>query len=95
MEEKDIDNGLIWLDRQLGRRYDYSALIGIFIRALMRKLGLNKGPFKNFLESKIRFYCAELVETYAEKTGERLWHGPISYVTPYDLYRSRKITRVL
>ena len=90
---RDIEKGLKWLDKQVGKPYDFTQLIGIFIRALLRWSGLAKFKWaKNFLDSKQEFICSELVEKYADETGERLWNGEIGFVTPYDLFRSENLT---
>ena len=85
--DRDIVKGLEWLEKQLGTRYDYLQFFSLIFRALMKKLGLKK----NYLNSKIRFICSELVEQYAKETGSRLWYGDTGFVTPYDLSRSGKL----
>lgn len=94
-EPRDIQKGLEWLNERIGTRYDIMQLIGIFARGFFRLLGkkvYNKVRFiRNFLNSKQKFICSELVEIYAGITGKRLWKGSIGLVTPYDLFRSDKI----
>lgn len=91
-EPRDIQEGLEWLNNQLGMRYDLMQLLGIFARGFFRLLGkrvYNRVRFiRNFLNSKQKFICSELVEIYAGITGKRLWKGSIGLVTPYDLFRS-------
>ena len=94
-EPRDIQEGIHWLNQQIGKRYDFKQLVGIWLRGFWRLLGSKAykkiRKIRNFLDSKQQFICSELIEGYAEKTGERLWHGDISLVTPYDLWRSSEV----
>ena len=93
--ERDYQKGLKWLEKQVFVNYDIFQLLGIFIRAILQflvtKAGLKSPKIKNFLASKQKFICSELVENFAIQSGERLWKGDVQQVTPYDLYRSDKI----
>ncbi len=94
-EPRDIQKGLEWLNDQIGMRYDLMQIVGIFARGFFRLLGkkvYNKARFvRNFLNSKQKFICSELIEIYSSLTGKRLWHGAIGLVTPYDQWRSKEI----
>jgi len=89
------EQALLWAYKQRFVKYDALALLGIFIRAIMRKLGLEKFPMiKNYLNSKRRFYCSEYVGHYGKKGGVKYWKGDISFWTPYDIYRSKKLRSI-
>lgn len=89
---RNIIKGLRWLETQVGMDYDYTALLGILAKAAFRFLGLHKiASVRNFLESRSRFFCSELVCEYGKKTGKRLWHHKSCETTPYDLFRSKEI----
>lgn len=93
--ERQIENGLMWAYKQVGTSYDLMQLVGIWARGGLRLLGhglYERSKFiRNFLNSKQRFICSELIERYAIKTGGRLWHGDIGDVTPFDLWKSTEI----
>jgi hypothetical protein len=97
-DPRDIHKGLQWANRQLGKRYDYTALVGILMRSMFRLLGpevYNRVKFmRNMLESRTRFFCSELVSKYAKETGKALWRHADSVTTPFDLFRSDEITFV-
>ena len=94
----DIPKGLQWLKEQVESNvsYDYGQIAGIWLRGFCRLLGSKiydkSRKIRNFLNSRQSFICSELVERYAQKTGSRLWpSAEISQVTPYDLYKSKRI----
>lgn len=94
-EPRDIEKGIEYLYGQVGKQYDFMQLVGIFARTGLRLFGkkiYNKSRFiRNFLDSKQKFICAELVAIYGEETGKRLWHHHPSNITPFDLWRSQEI----
>lgn len=92
---RHIETGLKWATTQIGVKYDFTALIGIFLKASLRFLPqkIQRWKFiKNYLESKERFFCSEFVEMFSGLTGKRLWYGDESLVTPFDQYRSEQKT---
>ena len=97
-EPRDIYKGLVWLNSELGRGYDYMQLFGILGRSFWRLFGdrvYNRSKrIRNLLDSKTRFICSELVEVFASVTGKRLWHGSIGFVTPADLNRSELLDTI-
>jgi len=94
--ERDIQKGIDYLNNMIGRTYDIPQIIGIYMRGFWRLLGPKvyekSRTVRNYLDSKTSFICSELVERYAEVTGDRLWpHAEISLITPYDLWRSSRL----
>ncbi len=98
VEPRNIQEGLMWADKQLGISYDFPQIVGIFFRSFLRLLGkrvYNKSKtVRNLLDSKQKFICSELTEGFSEETGERLCSGDISLVTPHDQNRSNKLIDV-
>ena len=93
--KKDMDKILVWLNSQIDIPYDYTALVGIFFRSFFRLLGpkiYKKVRFvRNFLDSRTRFFCSELVSMGYSIVDVHLWHAHLSLTTPYDLFRSDKL----
>ncbi len=98
-EPRNVTLGLTWAYTMLGLKYDYRALIGIFARSLVRILGkriyTKIKKFRNLLDTKMAFFCSEFVETYAMKTGKRLWIAHTSETTPWDLIRSDELQDII
>ena len=84
---RNIDRGIRWAKRQLGKKYDYSGIIGLAIRAVLMWLGYRG----NLLDNKMAFWCSEFVAVFAKRTGKTLWHAPPNETTPYDLFRSKEV----
>ena len=93
VEPRDIQKGLEFLHNQIGLGYDRTAIFGIFLRSFWRLLGprvYNKiKRIRNFLDSKTKFFCSELVSYYGMETGKKLWNASPTETTPFDLWRSR------
>jgi hypothetical protein len=90
---KKMQLGLILLNEQLGVRYDFLQLWGIAARAFFRLFGKRvyqkSKTIRNFLDSRTRFICSELVYLYIQEvTGKKPWKSHISQTTPWDLFRS-------
>lgn len=83
-----------WLVKQIGRRYDKTQIVGIFLRSftrvvspLYRFLKKRKHPF---LDQRFEFTCSEMVKVaYKEVLNIDLYpSASSSNITPYDLDRS-------
>ncbi len=95
---RDMDRGLVWLASQVGIGYDYTQLFGMLARTFWRLFGKKvyerSRRVRNFLNSKQRMVCSELVEIFASITGKRLWKDQVGFVTPYDLSRSEELDEI-
>lgn len=88
-----------WLYKQVGKKYDYLALIGILIRFIALYIIENKiirmiiAHLKNPLASRIKFTCSELVaRAFIEIIGIHIFKDISSdMITPYDEYKSKKL----
>lgn len=90
-----------WFEERKGLGYDFGALFGYLARWCAMELAGNKllkilVKFffgKNYLQSKIRFHCSELYYlAFKEVLGVSLWREICaSFVTPYDLQKSKKL----
>lgn len=91
-----------WLLRQVGKKYDYLALVNILIRFIILQIIDNKiikyfiRHLPNFLSSKIKFTCSELVaRAFTEAVGIHIFKDIDSAnITPYDEYRSKKLRTI-
>ena len=97
---KDLHKGLIFLNEQLDVPYDYVQLVGMLARTFFRLFGKRiyqkSKTIRNFLDSKQKFVCSELVGMFIkEVTGKDAWRAHLSQITPYDLWRSDLLKEVL
>ena len=85
ISKKDMNAMLVWLNSQISMPYDYTALIGIIGRSFFRLLGpkvYKKSRFvRNFLDSRTRFFCSELVSMAYSIVDVHLWHAHLSLTT--------------
>lgn len=94
-----MHEGLVWLSEQVGRGYDYGALVGILLRSFWRLFGKKvyqrSKRIKNFLDSKVRFVCSEMKYIFIQKVTEKKpWDSVASQTTVWDLYRSKLLKEV-
>ncbi len=92
-EPVDIEAGLKWANKQIGKRYDFKQLIGIYLRGFWRLLGPRiyekARKVKNYLDSRQQFICSELVyEDIEIATGKKPWDCEKGQATPWDIFRS-------
>ena len=59
----------VWITEQFGKKYDWSAIFGIFFR-------------RNWQEED-RWFCSELVEVMRNKFGEPKFRSTAGRITPY------------
>lgn len=72
VEVDATDASLDFALSQLGKKYDYKALLGF--------------PFRKNLEEDDRWYCSELVYRALLVGGVRLYKESIDFVSPRDIY---------
>lgn len=93
----DIGKGIEWAEKQIGKKYDIPQLIGIFLRGFWRLLGPKiyekSRKIRNFMNSRQSFICSEYVALYGKAMDKTFWHVADSQVTPYDLFRSKELTK--
>jgi len=91
-----------WLLKQVGKKYDYPALVGILLRFILLRIVKNKffkffiRRMKNPLANKIKFTCSELVAR-GFKEAIRIYifkHVDPANITPYDIFRSKKLKTI-
>jgi hypothetical protein len=98
-DPKDVEAGLKWAREQVGKGYDYTALVGIWLRSFTRLLGpaiyAKSKTVRNFLDSKTRFFCSEYGWGYGKVVKN---HAPYpsdpSETTPFDLIRSADLIEI-
>jgi hypothetical protein len=92
-----------WLKSQIGRWYDYPALLGIILRYILLKAIEHpvikyffKRLVRNPFDGKLRFICSELVYyAFLYGTHESIWTETTpGFITPYDEFRSKKFTTI-
>ena len=94
-----LPEALRWAEAQVGRGYDYTALVGILLRSFWRLAGPwwyeKSKTVRNLLESKTRFFCSEYGFEFCRKvTGRDPWNSIPAQTTPYDLYRSGELNLI-
>lgn len=92
-DPKDVQKGLIHINRWIGEPYDYVQLGGMLARTFFRLFGKRvyqkSKTIRNFLDSRQKFICSELGGKFVkESTGKEPWHCDMSQLTPWDLFRS-------
>lgn len=65
------DKAIDYAISQLGKKYDYSAILGF--------------PTRSDIENQNKWFCSELVAWAIERSGTDLFNEPISRITPRDL----------
>lgn len=98
-DPKDLDHALLWAQAQVGKGYDYTALVGIWLRSFTRLLGKKiyekSKTVRNYLDSKTRFFCSEYGFEYAEQAiGHKPYNSVPAETTPWDLARSPDLIEI-
>lgn len=98
-DPKNNEKALAWAKTQVGKGYDYTALVGIWLRSFTRLLGpwvySKSKKVRNYLESKTKFFCSEYGFEYMKKsTGRDPWDSVPAETTPYDLFRSKDLIEI-
>jgi len=92
-----------WLLKQDGHPYDWGQAFAILGRYFLLELIENprlkyfiKRIWQNPWDSKIKFICSELVHLAYLYHVESLWSATTpGFVTPWDLYRSKKLRTIV
>lgn len=77
---KQRENGLVWLEKQIGAAYDWFGIISFIFR-------------KNIGERK-KWYCTELVQKWYKAMGIRLIERSDGLINPHPLYCSPLLSLV-
>jgi len=92
---REITKGIQFAATHIGQKYDYLALMGIYLKYFLHrylsKKSKSEPAINKYLNNRNKFFCSELTEEISDVTGKRYWHGPKHEVTPYDQFRSREL----
>lgn len=91
----------MWFYSQDGAPYDWFALVPIFIRFILLEICKNKvirfflsKIWQNPFDSKIKFFCSELVYRGFECIGIIVSNEIPGFVTPYDIYKNKRFRTI-